>query len=80
MPTCTSHGHTASGAASMVIARVAVKWAPGTSSSPGIGALDSAALAPHRRWTGRMTGETAMTGSAARVDISRAEPLVTAPR
>ncbi|MGP3915162.1 hypothetical protein [Nonomuraea sp. 10N515B] len=45
-PTWTSHGHTCSGGASMVIARVQRYWARGSRPSPGIGAVTSAGVAP----------------------------------
>ena len=48
-PTCTSHGHTASGGAAMLMARVDWYWASSTRPSPGSRAATSAGVAPQRR-------------------------------
>ena len=48
-PTWTSHGQTAAGGASMVIALVDLNWAWRKSSSPGSDAVTSAVVAPQWR-------------------------------
>lgn len=54
-PIWTSHGHTCSGAASIVTARVASNQGRGTMSSPGIGRDTSSAVAPQCSCQGRQT-------------------------
>jgi hypothetical protein len=52
-PICTIHGQTLSDAASIVTARVGLKEALGTISSPGIGPRTSSSVAPYRVCQGR---------------------------
>ena len=67
------HGHTSSGRAWTVIARVALNCARGTTSSPGIGAVTSPVAAPQRMCHGLSTGLTTQTGTA--VNASNNMPI-----